>query len=250
MWRANRVLYFDEDEVVMGFTFGKTNGKESTIKKKIVETMNVLFLISDLSMTLCPDSGRECGVPAELMYYVPADNRAILWYSTDYGMFHFCIADSEHDWREGSEQYAWIEKCLTSVDRQKQPWLIFSAHRVLGYSSKSWLTSEVVVAINDIVLFQGGAVKEVRSIVIDDPEVSCIFWDSRAHTFTQYADNRNYCADDPVVRIISFLVRGGPEIAFDSRVDDMSGVVKSRLEALLNSINSNMAMFFKLIRIG
>ncbi|OMO85850.1 NatC N(alpha)-terminal acetyltransferase, Mak10 subunit [Corchorus olitorius] len=22
-------------------------------------------------------------------------------YSTDYGMFHFCIADSEHDWREG-----------------------------------------------------------------------------------------------------------------------------------------------------
>ncbi|KAL5543914.1 hypothetical protein UlMin_007698, partial [Ulmus minor] len=26
-------------------------------------------------------------------------------YSTDYGMFHFCIADSEHDWREGSEQY-------------------------------------------------------------------------------------------------------------------------------------------------
>ncbi|GJW04770.1 nucleotide pyrophosphatase/phosphodiesterase-like protein [Tanacetum coccineum] len=116
---------------------------------------------------------REC-VPAELMYYVPPDNQAILCYSTDYGMFHFCIADSEHDWREGSEQCAWIEKCLISVDRQKQPWLIFSANRVLGYSSKSWLTSEsvigVVVAINDIVLFQGGAVKEVRSIVIDDPE--------------------------------------------------------------------------------
>ncbi|GJV88535.1 putative reverse transcriptase domain-containing protein [Tanacetum coccineum] len=71
-------------------------------------------------------------------------------------MFHFCIADSEHDWREGSEQCAWIEKCLVSVDRKKQPWLIFSANRVLGYSSKSWLTSEsvigVVVAINDIVL--------------------------------------------------------------------------------------------------
>ncbi|PWA47665.1 PSL4 [Artemisia annua] len=39
--------------------------------------MNVMFLISDLSMTLSPDSGRECGVPAELMYYVPSDNRAI-----------------------------------------------------------------------------------------------------------------------------------------------------------------------------
>ena len=50
-------------------------------------------------------------------------------------MFHFCIADTEHDWREGTEQYKFIEHCLAFVDRQKQPWLIFLAHRVLGYSS-------------------------------------------------------------------------------------------------------------------
>ncbi|GAB2269692.1 Probable inactive purple acid phosphatase 27 [Dionaea muscipula] len=81
------------------------------------------------------DSGGECGVPAETMFYTPAENRAKFWYSTDYGMFHFCIADTEHDWREGTEQYSFIEKCLASVDRQKQPWLIFAAHRVLGYSS-------------------------------------------------------------------------------------------------------------------
>lgn len=56
-------------------------------------------------------------------------------YSTDYGMFRFCIADTEQDWREGTEQYRFIEHCLASVDRQKQPWLIFLAHRVLGYSS-------------------------------------------------------------------------------------------------------------------
>ncbi|XP_030938546.1 probable inactive purple acid phosphatase 27 isoform X1 [Quercus lobata] len=84
------------------------------------------------------DSGGECGVLAETMFYVPAENRAKFWYSTDYGMFHFCIADSEHDWREGSEQYKFIEKCLASADRQKQPWLIFAAHRVLGYSSNYW----------------------------------------------------------------------------------------------------------------
>ncbi|XP_031271840.1 probable inactive purple acid phosphatase 27 [Pistacia vera] len=84
------------------------------------------------------DSGGECGVLAETMYYVPAENRAKFWYSTDYGMFHFCIADSEHDWREGSEQYKFIENCLASADRQKQPWLIFVAHRVLGYSSSYW----------------------------------------------------------------------------------------------------------------
>ncbi|KDP30918.1 hypothetical protein JCGZ_11294 [Jatropha curcas] len=84
------------------------------------------------------DSGGECGVLAETMFYVPAENRAKFWYSTDYGMFHFCIADSEHDWREGSEQYKFIEQCLASVDRRKQPWLIFAAHRVLGYSSDYW----------------------------------------------------------------------------------------------------------------
>ncbi|WVZ90906.1 LOW QUALITY PROTEIN: hypothetical protein U9M48_037160 [Paspalum notatum var. saurae] len=84
------------------------------------------------------DSGGECGVPTQTMFYVPAENRAKLWYSTDYGMFRFCIADTEQDWRPGTEQYRFIEQCLSSVDRQTQPWLIFLAHRVLGYSSASW----------------------------------------------------------------------------------------------------------------
>lgn len=88
------------------------------------------------------DSGGECGVLAQNMFFVPAKNREKFWYSTDFGMFHFCIADSEHDWREGSEQYRFIEKCLASVDRQKQPWLIFAAHRVLGYSSDKYYGME------------------------------------------------------------------------------------------------------------
>ncbi|XP_077250332.1 putative inactive purple acid phosphatase 27 [Tasmannia lanceolata] len=82
------------------------------------------------------NSGGECGVLAETMFYVPAENRAKFWYSTDYGMFHFCIAYSEHDWREGTEQYKFLEHCFASADRQKQPWLIFAVHRVLGYSSE------------------------------------------------------------------------------------------------------------------
>lgn len=57
-------------------------------------------------------------------------------------MFHFCIADTEHDWRPGTEQYSFIEHCLSSVDRQKQPWLIFLAHRVLGYSSADFYGDE------------------------------------------------------------------------------------------------------------
>ncbi|KAH0460875.1 hypothetical protein IEQ34_008450 [Dendrobium chrysotoxum] len=88
------------------------------------------------------DSGGECGVLAETMFYVPADNRAKFWYSTDFGMFRFCIADTEHDWRKGTEQYKFIEHCLSTADRQKQPWLIFLAHRVLGYSSDFWYAKE------------------------------------------------------------------------------------------------------------
>ena len=63
-------------------------------------------------------------------------------YSTYYGMFHFCVADSERDWRKGSKQYRFLEKCLASVDRWKQPWLIFVAHHPLGYSSNDWFGEE------------------------------------------------------------------------------------------------------------
>uniref|UniRef100_A0A803MIE7 Purple acid phosphatase n=1 Tax=Chenopodium quinoa TaxID=63459 RepID=A0A803MIE7_CHEQI len=88
------------------------------------------------------DSGGECGVPAETTFYVPAKNRAKFWYSADYGMFHFCIADTEHDWRAGSEQYKFLEECLASANRHKQPWLIFAGHRPLSYSSNKWFGME------------------------------------------------------------------------------------------------------------
>jgi hypothetical protein len=57
-------------------------------------------------------------------------------------MLRFCRADTEHDWREATEQYKFIEHCLASVDRQKQPWLIFLAHRVLGYSFSTFYADE------------------------------------------------------------------------------------------------------------
>nr|POF14528.1 putative inactive purple acid phosphatase 1 [Quercus suber] len=75
------------------------------------------------------DSGGECGVLAEKKFYVPAENRANFWYSTDYVMFQFCLAHTELYWRGRSEQYKFIENCLASVDRQRQPWLIFLAQR-------------------------------------------------------------------------------------------------------------------------
>lgn len=57
------------------------------------------------------------------------------------------MADTKHDWREGTEQYKFMENYLASADRQKQPWLIFAGHRVLGYTSDKWYS-------------QGGAFEE------------------------------------------------------------------------------------------
>eukprot|EP00249_Psilotum_nudum_P020505 c27734_g1_i1 orf=510-1811(+) len=89
-----------------------------------------------------PDSGGECGISAQNNYFFPGKDSSKWWYSTDYGMFHFCVINTELDWREGSKQHEFIENCLSSVDRQKQPWLIFIGHRVLGYSSNLWYGTE------------------------------------------------------------------------------------------------------------
>ncbi|KAA8532899.1 hypothetical protein F0562_032984 [Nyssa sinensis] len=89
------------------------------------------------------DSGGECGVLAETMFYVPADNRAKFWYSTDYGMFRFCIAHTEHDWREGTEQYNFIEHCLASDHFQNQWGGI--AFKNYGRSTKLTLPSMATV---------------------------------------------------------------------------------------------------------
>ncbi|RZC71080.1 hypothetical protein C5167_034278 [Papaver somniferum] len=106
----------------------------------LVETTSQIGQIQDPFMP--HKTGGECGVPAETMFYEPAENRANYWYSVDYGMFRFCIGDSEHDWREGTEQYKFIEKCFATADRKKQPWLIFATHRVLGYSSNDWYAQQ------------------------------------------------------------------------------------------------------------
>ena len=57
-------------------------------------------------------------------------------------MFHFCIANTEHDLRAGSEQYKFLEECLASANRHKQPWLLFAGHQPLGYSSNMSLAME------------------------------------------------------------------------------------------------------------
>ncbi|OEL12549.1 putative inactive purple acid phosphatase 27 [Dichanthelium oligosanthes] len=88
------------------------------------------------------DSRGECGVPAETYFYAPAENRGKFRYAADYGMFRFCVGDTEHDWRPASEQHAFLDRCFASADRKHQPWLVFAAHRPLGYSSNDYYATE------------------------------------------------------------------------------------------------------------
>ena len=88
------------------------------------------------------DSHGECGVPAETYFYVPTENRSKFWYAADHGMFRCCVGDTEHDWRPGSEQHAFLDRCFASADRKHQPWLVFAAHRPLGYSSNDYYATE------------------------------------------------------------------------------------------------------------
>lgn len=51
------------------------------------------------------------------------------WYSFDFGNIHFVMMSTEHDFRQGSEQYSFIASDLASVDRTNTPWVIFTGHR-------------------------------------------------------------------------------------------------------------------------
>uniref|UniRef100_A0A0D9XFE3 Purple acid phosphatase n=1 Tax=Leersia perrieri TaxID=77586 RepID=A0A0D9XFE3_9ORYZ len=89
------------------------------------------------------DSHGECGVPAETLFSTPTVNAGQrLWYGVDRGLFRVCVGDTEHDWRPGSPQYEFLDGCFAAADRKHQPWLVFAAHRPLGYSSNGFYAKE------------------------------------------------------------------------------------------------------------
>lgn len=77
------------------------------------------------------DSSGECSVPMFHRWHAPATGRGIYWYSFDYGGVHVVQLSSEHDWTPGSEQFAWLERDLKSVDRAQSPWIVLTAHRMM-----------------------------------------------------------------------------------------------------------------------
>ena len=56
-------------------------------------------------------------------------------YSYDYGLAHYIMISTEHDFSPGSPMYTWLENDLKIVDRKKTPWVIIAGHRAMYCSS-------------------------------------------------------------------------------------------------------------------
>ena len=63
------------------------------------------------------------------------DGNLVFWYSFDYGIVHFTVMSSEHDWQAGSTQHGWVAADLAAVNRTKTPWVVVQLHRPM-YSSE------------------------------------------------------------------------------------------------------------------
>ena len=51
------------------------------------------------------------------------------------------MMSTEHDYREGSRQYKWLENDLKNVDRKKTPWVVLGGHRPM-YTSQEVLSND------------------------------------------------------------------------------------------------------------
>lgn len=82
------------------------------------------------------DSGGECGISTSELIPLPypaTTNKP--WWSYNVGLIHFIGVSTEHNITIGSEQYYWLQSDLKSVDRTKQPWIIFGGHRAMYINS-------------------------------------------------------------------------------------------------------------------
>jgi len=86
---------------------------------------------------------------------MPGNGNSVWWYSFEYGLAHYTVFSTEHDFTKGSRQYAWLEKDLQSVDRSITPWLILVGHRPMyqneKYPSDYKVTVNIREALEDLI---------------------------------------------------------------------------------------------------
>lgn len=81
------------------------------------------------------DSGGECGVAYYRRTRMPTAAEDAPWFSFDFGPIHFLQYSTEHAFEPGSEQHAFIERDLASVDRGMTPWVVLGGHRPIYIDS-------------------------------------------------------------------------------------------------------------------
>ena len=84
------------------------------------------------------DSGGECGIPVYNRFHMPEswNGNQPWWYSFEYGLVHFTVFSTEHNFTHGSPQHTWLSNELKSVNRSRTPWLILATHRPLYTSQR------------------------------------------------------------------------------------------------------------------
>lgn len=66
-----------------------------------------------------------------LRYNGTGNGNGVYWYSFDEGGVHAVVFSSEHDWREGTRLYQWLEADLAQVNRSVTPWVVLATHRMM-----------------------------------------------------------------------------------------------------------------------
>ncbi|EYU28840.1 hypothetical protein ABFS82_12G093900 [Erythranthe guttata] len=91
------------------------------------------------------DGGGECGVPYSLRFNMPGNSleptgtrsppTRNLYYSFDMGVVHFVYFSTETNFLSGSKQYEFLKNDLSSVDRNKTPYVVVHGHRPMYTTS-------------------------------------------------------------------------------------------------------------------
>jgi hypothetical protein len=82
------------------------------------------------------DSGGECGIAVQMQFPTPQPALNKPWYWFKIGPIFVIQMSTEHDFRQGSEQYEYLQDVLLNmINRQETPWVIFTGHRPLYIDS-------------------------------------------------------------------------------------------------------------------
>jgi len=93
------------------------------------------------------DEGGECGVPFAKRFAAPNNGNSVFWYSYEQSLVHTIVLSSEHNMTDGSDQYKFLEKDLSGINRTITPWVVVELHRPLYNSVTYWTQDSIGIAM-------------------------------------------------------------------------------------------------------